>query len=152
MQSLDTHLGFIDVMARGYAARAVYVGAGELIYNQRTLYVPPGNADISRVAGVRYEVGFAALRDRSLHASFDIAPNLWGRFAVVYSDGAVLTATERGSQTEFRLWDERAFARGSLSYGVRYVNYGARFTDGNTADRNTGAIPFVRYAVRVGRR
>jgi hypothetical protein len=151
VQSLDTHLGFFDVMARGYVDRAVHVAVGELVYNQRTLYVPPGNADISRVAGVRYEVGVDVLPHHALHASFDIAPNLWGRFAVVAPDGAVATASERGSQTEFRLWYEHQLGHGSLSYGVWYVDYGARFIDGETADRNAGAIPFVRYAIRFGR-
>ncbi len=151
VQQLDTHLAFFDAMARGYVANLAWFGIGELAYNQRTLYAPEGYIDASRVAGVRFEMGADALGDRSLHASVAVAPNLNGTLTQIGPGGRQIGASERGSQTEFRIWRDRAFARGRFSYGVRYVNYVARFNDGALADRNTGVIPFVRYAVRFGR-
>jgi hypothetical protein len=134
-------------------------GVGETLYNQRTDYViysssqlVTGQYDASRVVGARYEiVGRKPLGTQSgVELSLSVNPSLHGRMGWTdYQTFAGRLATlqlppewERGSQVQLVAQVDRRAGAFGLRYGIRYLNYIARFDDGTLADRNTFIMPF----------
>ncbi|HTV72336.1 MAG TPA: hypothetical protein VME66_01340, partial [Candidatus Acidoferrales bacterium] len=60
------------------------------------------------------------------------------------------TVPERGSLIDMSALLERRFKHSSLSYGIRNINYSAKFQNGNLADRNVFLIPCINFAWRLG--
>jgi hypothetical protein len=154
-QTLTTNLAFFDGVATVDVLKGrMAFGAGELIYNQATLYQPPGFYVSSRVVGGRYEVSGLPLRDRRFRIALDFMPVLVADVAYRTKTNPTPYATtpERGSQFEARATYDVPRGKNVLRFGLRYINYVSTLIEkGVLADRNTGVIPSVGYYWRIGR-
>jgi hypothetical protein len=154
-QTLSTQLAFFDGVATvDVLYGRLAFGGGELIYNQATLYSPPGFYVSSRVVGGRYEVSGLPLPNRRLRITLDFMPVLGAGVAYRTQSQQVPYAStpEQGSQFEARATYDIPQGRNVLRFGLRYINYVSHFTaNGRLADRNTGVIPSVGYYWRFGR-
>jgi hypothetical protein len=129
--------------------------------------------DSSHVPGMRFEVlgNWPAGKNSWLSAGFAVTPSM---HAVVrtseWSQGWIspapplplpvpgrgpyrlgFNAPETGSQVDGSIAAGRRFGPYSIVYGLRYINYLARFNrDGSLADRNTLLLPFVGFERTLG--
>ncbi len=149
-----TKLSLLDGAVRYAIAPHAWAGIGETIFNQRTTY--PGNeTQASRVVGGRYELGATLWRSggRQLDAQVTATPSMHGAITDVFtfSVGPPLTATgsERASLVDAQAAWSATRGRSTLSAGIRWINYSARFGDGSTADQNRILTPFVGWATRI---
>lgn len=152
--SSTTNLAFFDGAFRVYVpGNRVYLGLGEIVYNQKTAY-STGQVNSSRVAGGRYELGALLMRDRRLRVELDFMPHISGTVEQKLSPapGAFLdlSVPESGSQFEGKL--EYCITHGAteLRYGLRYVNYVMAFPRGGVADHNAGVLPSVAFLWHIG--
>lgn len=114
------------------------LGVGETILNQRTEYPPHPYATASRVVGMRLVAGgaFYSRGNSALSGSFAVSPSMRG-----VQDGDF---GERASLVDTQLRWSTTNGPYRFSYGVRYVNYAAAYTDrSELADRNHLFMPFV---------
>jgi hypothetical protein len=173
----STTLSYLRASLRYYSANGrYYAGIGAVDINQRTLYVPTtttisgyvgtgSETDASHLAGARYEVGAAIpFRKMRVALNFSVVPNLQARLTQGLIGAAVpilntgvpftfdnsQTVPEHGSEVDMSVSLEHTFRHSVLGYGVRNINYSAKFPNGNLADRNVFLIPFVSLAWRVG--
>ena len=149
-----TRLSLLDGAIRYKVAPNVWAGIGETIFNQRTSY--PGNeTQASRVVGGRYEVGATLWQSggQRVEAQVTATPSMRGAITDVFSFsfGPPLTATgsERASLMDAQAAWSATRGRSTLSAGVRWINYSARFSNGATADQNRILTPFVGWATRI---
>jgi hypothetical protein len=159
----STRLSIINVIARYAPAGGAFVGVGQTIYNQLTTYpatfANPVVAQSSRVTGVRIEAGItrAAFATSRIEYVFAVNPGMRGiersaflaRFDVPQS-----AVPERAAQIDTTLRCVTPLLNGSLVYGLRYLNYAARYdvrsrANGTLADRNAGLLPLVGYQVTL---
>jgi hypothetical protein len=154
-QTLSTDLTFFDAVASVELLKTrLSLGAGELIYNQATLYEPPGFYVSSRVVGGRYELAGRPLPDRHFRLALDFMPSVGANVAYrTTTDSRPYASTpEHGSQFESLATYDVPRGKNVLRFGLRYINYVTHFTGtGQLADRNTGVIPSVGYYWRIGR-
>jgi hypothetical protein len=173
----STNLSYLRGSLRYYSANGrYYAGIGAVDINQRTLYVPTTTTlsgyvgtgtetDASHLAGARYEIGAAIpFRKTRVAVNFSVVPNLQAALTQALIGAAVpilntgvpftfdtsQTAPERGSEVDMSVSLEHTFRHSVLGYGVRNINYSAKFANGNLADRNVFLIPFVSLAWRLG--
>lgn len=126
--------------------------------------------DASRVPGMRFEVlsEWAAGKNGWLAVDIAVTPSM---HAVVHTNDEMHTTMvprppfgvfgsfkysyslpETGSQVDGSLTAGHRFGSYSLLFGVRYINYIARFDrTGTLADRNTLLLPFVGFERAIGR-
>lgn len=144
------------------------IGAGTTLVNQATFYYRPYvmvNEQSSRVAGFRFS---AAVRfENTLRASTELrvglSPSMHGLqyshfrypieicrpFPISGGPSAGCTALrgvndpELASLVDVRATRGQRFGRYTLRYGMRYINYSARFVNGAAADRERLIMPFV---------
>jgi hypothetical protein len=128
----------LAIDARG----TMWLGAGTTIINQRT---PLPNLDqvvASRLAGARFEAFYrrAYGANRFVEASLGGAPRLDGSDLFIYSDGsAAVVKPERAAEEDAMLAVGRTFRNAELLFGVRSINFAAKFlATGEAADRNNG--------------
>jgi hypothetical protein len=173
----STTLSYLRASLRYYTANGrYYAGIGVVDINQRTLYVPTTTTlsgyvgtgtetDASHLAGARYEVGASLpFRSTRVAVNFSAVPNLQatltqsliGAAVPILSPGVPFTfdastiSPEHGSEVDMSVTVEHRFRHSVLGYGLRNINYSAKFSNGNLADRNVFLIPFVSLAWRLG--
>ncbi|MEO6913446.1 MAG: hypothetical protein ABI182_05440 [Candidatus Baltobacteraceae bacterium] len=133
-------------------------GVGQTILNQRTLYPPSPIAQASRVVGARYvirSVLYSSLRER-LEATLAFNPSMRGVQYTIYPSGLglgpighptppfTLNDPESASMVDATLRWSIPRNRYTFSYGLRYINYVASYTnDHRLADRNHLFMPFM---------
>lgn len=165
----DIQLSYVSGVVRYWNRRRTFaVGVGETLYNQQTNYafgsyasVSNGQLDASRVAGAQFEAlgRIPAGGSDYVEISASVNPSLHGRMGWTNYEtvqGATNTfalppAWERGSEVLLGLERVHRFGRYEFSYGLRYLNYVARFDDGRLADRNTFLMPFAGISRALGR-
>jgi hypothetical protein len=171
-----TRLSILNATYRAALPSGWYAGAGETVYNQRSLYPPSRGAfyaagnqffpigttevQASRVAGMRYELGRdVQLGGNRLEVNAALNPRMHGITYTTLSTGAGQFATtstftdpESASQIDLmaRL-AHRVSKRGEVLFGLRYINYTARYdaAPGQLADRNTGFAPSLGYRLKI---
>jgi hypothetical protein len=123
-------------------ASRLFFGLGADVINQHT---PLPNLDqvvASRLAGVRYELGYRAPLGgpRFIEAQIGAAPALYGRDIYTYSIPApAVDEDERASEIDYSLAFGIHHERSELLLGLRAINFAAHFTaTGAPADRNAG--------------
>lgn len=164
MQSIALTYG--DITLRHWNKRQTFaVGFGETLYNQRTTFLDyqssrfkDSSVDTSRVAGARYEVlGRIALpAQNAIQLQFAVNPALHGGFidesqSTNLNLGRTFTFTrrpewEKASQVDADVRFTHSYGAYALSYGVRYLNYTAQFTQrpwAPFADANSLVMPYV---------
>jgi hypothetical protein len=172
-----TTLSYLRGALRYYTAnKRYYAGLGAVEIYQKTGYVPTTmtlsgyvgtgtETDSSHLTGARYELG-ADLPVRSSHLllNFSAVPNLRATLTqglignavpilyagVPYTFDSSETLPERGSLIDMSALLERRLKRSSFSYGLRNINYSAKFPNGHLADRNVFLIPCVNFAWHIG--
>lgn len=140
------------------------LGAGSTLVNQATYYGfrDPVNEQASRVAGFR--VSAAARLEQSLHADTEFrmafSPSMHGvqrsylrypafvcppTFSPIAACHVVtdVNDSELASLVDLQAARRQHFGRYALRYGIRYINYSARYPNGNAADRERLVMPFV---------
>lgn len=122
-------------------------GVGETILNQRTFYPPSPLVQASRVVGMRYSARaeLYEIPGERLDANLAVNPSLHG---IQYSMVPNLTVAdaERGSMVDASLRWTMPHDRYSFAYGIRYIDYSARYTaTGALADRNHFLMPFIAF-------
>jgi hypothetical protein len=147
------------------------IGAGSTLVNQSTYYsrFEPVSEQSSRVAGFRFSA--SARVENSLHASTDfsvaLSPSMHGiqrsylRFPAIactappFTFGGCRVITdandaELASFVDLQGSRTQHFGRYALRYGLRYINYSAKYPDGIAADRERLIMPFVgmEFAIR----
>ncbi|MBV8244465.1 MAG: hypothetical protein JOZ38_00940, partial [Candidatus Eremiobacteraeota bacterium] len=120
----------------------LWLGAGTFIVNQRTPLPNLNQVVSSRLAGGRYEF-IAHLPVQSSHFvefRFGAAPRLFGADHYLFSDGsAAVDRDEQASEVDMILAYGVRHAHSSLLFGLRSLDFAAKFTDtGELADRNQG--------------
>lgn len=144
------------------------IGAGTALVNQATFYsrFGPASEQSSRVAGLRLS---ARLRlENRLQSTTDFtmafSPSMHGlqhtflRFPafVCYPKQArcgpvwSVDDAELASLVDVQAARTRRFGRYALRYGVRYINYSARFPNGRPADRERLVMPFAGVVLSLG--
>ena len=176
----STRLGVLNVSLRQTLGSAFFIGVGETIYNQHTNYPRGFNIDgstqqYSRVVGLSYEIGQTIVlpHRQTLELRFGGDPVMHG---VQYSAASntfcslsrknskpncdtisyVSGVSERAAQLDIGARLTRRVGRGDAIFGVRYLNYTARYVtgtyfygDGQLADRNVGILPLIGYRLRL---
>jgi hypothetical protein len=147
------------------------IGAGTTLVNQATFYsrFDPVSEQSSRVAGFR--ISAQARVENTLNAATDISaafsPSMHGlqhsylRYATIVCPPPgptlihcrVITGaddSELASFVDLQASRAQRFGRYTLRYGLRYINYSAKYPDGIAADRERLIMPFVgmAYAIR----
>jgi hypothetical protein len=147
------------------------IGAGSTLVNQATFYsrFDPVTEQSSRVAGFR--VSAQARIEQSLLATTDISaafsPSMHGiqhsyfKFPLfichrtaphvaVCKGETDVDDSELASFVDLQALQSRRFGRYTLRYGLRYINYSAKYPDGIAADRERLIMPFVgmEFAIR----
>lgn len=155
-------LGYGDASLRFWdPSEHVAIGIGESLYVQRTTYALNSTVnynDASRVVGARYEVvGQQRLGQRlRFVTTAAVNPRLHAVLTRTF-DGRGSAgmfsppAAETGSQVDLGARIERSNGDGTVAFGVRYINYSARFDNGALADRNVFTMPFVSFGMKIGR-
>ena len=121
--------------------------------------------DSSRVVGTRYEIGatlwrkgsarldVAVAASPSMHARLDqwfsstdasAAPG-WAPLHVEFSHAV----PEQAGMADAQIRWSRVRGRATWSLGLRYVNFAAKFDNGNMADRNNLVLPFAGWSTRL---
>ncbi|GAC1409137.1 MAG: hypothetical protein NVSMB64_17840 [Candidatus Velthaea sp.] len=143
--------------------RRFSIGIGQTIYNQSTHYLDgpeiPGVGDTqySRITGAHYELGYRnAVRSGTIEATLSVAPLMRGTQYTQYDLATIATRVdpEQAGQIDTAVrFVHRISARGELMYGLRYLNYTARYAEpsGTLSDRNAGFFPTLGYRTRIGR-
>jgi|GEM_PF-6967971 len=157
-------IAYADATLRWWnRAHTFAAGIGDTLYNQRTVFAlsPSMGAyvrevDHSRVAGTRYEL--VARRPLSARNAFEASvamnPAMHGRFAYSqqYASGGLSggfsspPSWERAAQVDANARIVHRFGAYAISYGVRYLNYTAQFSDAfrsSFADANSLLMPYV---------
>lgn len=158
----DIKLGYGDVSVRLWdPSDHVAIGVGESLYVQRTRYMRSAildQYDSSRVTGGRYEIVGQQHLGQTMRFVTSLAVNprmhalLTSTFSGAGSAGAYSPPLpETGAQVDACARIERTNGNGTIAFGVRYINYSARFDDGRLADRNVFTMPFVAFGVKIGR-
>jgi hypothetical protein len=156
-RSLSTRLAFFDAVVRGYdPSRRFWIGAGEIVYNQSTYYLPFEDLSQSRVVGGRYELGSGLSRNpERIRFWVDFMPGMQGNVFQKYgssNDSFSRSYAEHATQFESQLAVNNTHGRVTLSYGVRYLNYVAKITRfDELADKNTGFLPYATFAYNFGK-
>jgi hypothetical protein len=140
------------------------IGAGSTLVNQATFYsrFDPVSEQSSRVAGFRFSV--QARIEQTLRGSTDfiaaLSPSMHGlqysylRFPAIictppppsFAGCRVVTAAddaELASFVDLQASRGQRFGHSTLHYGLRYINYSAKYPDGRAADRERLIMPFV---------
>jgi ribosomal protein L28 len=175
----STRLGMLNVSLR-QALGSIVIGVGETIYNQHTYYPREFNIDgstqqYSRVVGLSYEIGQTIVlpHRQTLELRLGGDPVMHG---VQYSAASntlcplsrkklkpncdtvsyVSGVSERAAQLDIGARLTRRVGRGDAIFGLRYLNYTARYVtgtyfygDGGLADRNVGILPLIGYRLRL---
>jgi hypothetical protein len=139
------------------------VGIGETIYNQGTHYLDGveiagvGETQFSRVVGANYELGYhVPIGAGRIEARFTYTPVMLGTQYTIYDVPTYFRRAdpERADQvdTEVR-YVRRVGQRSSVIFGLRYVNYTARYDEpnGGLSDRNVGLLPSFGYRFTLGK-
>ena len=157
-----TTLSLLNATARAFAPGGVfYAGVAETLYNQQTVGGPnanvqPNQTHASRVTGFRIEGGAVVplRRNDRLELNLAVNPKMHG---IVYTTYTYNDATYANAEsaTQLDVSARRVLQRGRVEfiYGVRYINYSARYEmagapyDGGLSDRNVGVLPLagIRY-------
>ena len=162
VQDETTQLSLLNASIRGIVpGDHAYVGIGETLYNQQTaggpFAVQPYQIHSSRVTGMRLEAGAMTRLRPNDRLQFDIAynPVMHGIVHTAYQEPLYLPITvndpEQATQIDIKLWRVISHGRGQFIYGLRYINFTARYVeartslDGSLADRNVGLLPLVGY-------
>jgi hypothetical protein len=176
-----TRLSILNASLRQYLSPALFVGIGQTIYNQRTYYDVSSQttrlrtlSQESRVTGLRFEAGLDHTFSPTTRARFVAAVNpvMHGvqystiattrRSCTVINDPTLpacptneLTDPERSAQADVSISFTRRLHSGELVYGLRYLDYVARYSaigtpaDGSLADRNVGFMPLIGYRIKL---
>lgn len=168
--AITTRLSLVNATYRHAFAGGWFAGAGQTVYNQWTSFDQPlPQMQSSRVTGFRLEAGrFVTLgRER---AEYDVAvnPRMHGvqyttfdrslavcRFvngnAVCVSASRPFVDPESAAQVDvLARFAHPLSAHGALLYGVRYLNYTARYDLSSAlADRNVGFAPVLGYRLKL---
>ncbi|MGB8266917.1 MAG: hypothetical protein WCE44_11370 [Candidatus Velthaea sp.] len=160
----STRLGAFDGTARVYdPLHRFSAGIGETLYTQATHYsdgveiLGVGETQSSRVVGAHYELGYHTGAGKGrLDAYAALAPVMRGTQFTAYDVPLyrVRVDPEVGDQVSFNVRWERALAkRSTLFFGLRYVNYTARYDEpsGTLSDRNVGLLPAIGMRWQIGR-
>lgn len=145
-------------------------GNGNFVYQRgfQTIAIDGDEAQYSRVTGLRFELGHGAeLGPEHLELSAAVNPHMHGvQFTRIPSFNSFCTGTfanrrctqiidtfadlENAAQVDLAArFTHRLSKHGALLYGLRYLNYSARYDDfpGQLADRNVGFAPQLGYRV-----
>jgi hypothetical protein len=163
----STRLSILNPAVRYALTAHTFVGVGQTIYNQATYYdgLDPLVAGItreqySRVTGIRYEAGqtFDLGSRTNVVVTAALNPAMQGLEYSVVSFGAgpqTLADPESATQIDASATIVHHLAHGDFFFGVRYLNYSARYRaagtpfDGKLSDRNVGLLPLAGYRVRL---
>jgi len=168
----STKVGYAFGTLRYYIPNSRWsVGAGAILYNQETVTkqtftgtcgpppcIPPSStiteSDRSRVGGLRYEIGYAvSLPDRrSLSLQIGVTPVMHATIHEALSSvQQTFDEPERASQVDGQLRYAVQTPGVTWAYGIRYINYVARFeSNGALSDRNTLIMPFAGVSLPLG--
>ncbi len=138
-------------------------GIGALFYNQSTHYLDPieirgtGETQYSRLSGITYAGGYRVpWRHGRFDATLAYAPALNGTQFTIYDHAQYRPRVdpERADQIDAAVRYTRTVGRcGELLFGLRYVNYTARYDarNGGLSDRNVGLLPVVGFRLAIAR-
>ena len=145
-QTLTATIGMFAATARVAVDphRKFWIGAGAELLGQRTPYFDLGRLYSSRLAGTRFEFDsvIPTSADRFFETDFGAVPALNGDVKLIqfFSNGTLYTL--RGSEHASMIDLAAAYGirRGRFEYlyGLRSLNFAAKFADGREADRNVG--------------
>jgi len=160
----STRLSILDGTFRVYDPLHRYsFGAGETLYNQATYYTNGieiegvGERQSSRVVGGHYELGYhIGIGKGHLDAFAALAPAMRGAQITLYDDPLYHGRydPEVADQLDLNVrWERQLSAHRSIFFGVRYVNYTARYDEhsGGLSDRNVGLLPAIGMHWQIGR-
>jgi hypothetical protein len=120
----------------------LFIGIGADVINQRTPLPNRNQVVASRLAGVRYETGFALpLGTRhSLEALVGGVPALYGTDIFTYSIvHPAVNAAEKAFEVDYSVAYGLQLRQSEVLVGVRVIDFAAHFTaTGLAADRNDG--------------
>ena len=145
-QSLTATIGLFAATAR-FAVdphRRFWIGAGTELLGQRTPYFDLGRLYSSRLAGTRFEVDslIPTSTDHFIETDFGAVPALNGDVDLIqfFSNGTryTLSGAERASMIDLAAAYGIRRGRFEYLYGLRSLNFAAKFADGREADRNVG--------------
>jgi hypothetical protein len=136
------------------------IGAGSTLVNQATFYsrFDPVSEQSSRVAGFR--ISAQARVENTLRATTDFtaafSPSMHGIQHSYFRFPAISCTPTKGCRTftsaddselasfvDLQAAHGRRFGHYTLRYGLRYINYSAKYPDGWAADRERLIMPFV---------
>ena len=121
-----------------------WVGAGSEVLSQVTPIAGLSKVDASRLAGTRLEIvgHFPTAPNRFIEAQVGATPDLNGLLVETRSlpNGAQSAASGAEVASLMDVSAAYGITRGNAEYrfGVRAINFAARFWDGREADRNVG--------------
>lgn len=143
------------------------IGAGSTLVNQATFYsrFDPVSEQSSRVAGLRVS---AQMRlENTLRGATDFtaafSPSMHGiqhsylRYPIVICPPTFTACSfvtnaddsELASLVDLQAARAQRFGRYALRYGLRYINYSAKYPDGRAADRERLIMPFVGFEFAI---
>ncbi|HKU68426.1 MAG TPA: hypothetical protein VJP85_11675, partial [Candidatus Baltobacteraceae bacterium] len=144
----DVALTYADATLRYWNARGTFaLGVGETLYDQRTrvlaaqdAFITETDTEMSRVVGTRYELaGHIRLNARDyVELLAGANPSMHGRFSFVeqtaFANGIVFRFTSRpewetATQVDAGVRLVHAFGPYAVSYGLRYLNYTASYSE-----------------------
>jgi len=179
--ALATRLSILNTTLRQFLTPSLFVGIGQTTYNQRTFYDAIAQTTLvrtlsqeSRVTGLRIEAGMDRPVSASTSARMVIAFNpvmhglqystvttrrrnctIVGTPGIPACPTREITDPERSAQADLSVSFTRRTHFGELVYGIRYLDYVARYSeagtpgDGALADRNVGIMPLLGLRVRL---
>jgi hypothetical protein len=167
-----TRLSIVNATYRHGLPGGWFAGIGTTVYNQNTTYaqgttpfVAGSPNEYSRITGLRLEAGqHIRLGRATLEYAAAVNPGMHG-IDTTRVPTSILSCTSTGctqvvntfvdpeTATQIDLMArvaQRMSKHGELLYGLRYINFTARYNDipGRLADRNVGFAPSLGYRVR----
>jgi hypothetical protein len=155
--SVTATIGLFTASARFRLDRnsRYWAGIGDEVLNQQTPFVGLGIVDASRLAGTRFELDgrFPISQSRFIETDFGAIPRLSGNATqlTVFANGlsSVLSGAETASMIDLGAAYGIRAGRIEYLYGLRAINFAAKFEDGREADRNVGVglTAEIRYSL-----
>ena len=157
-------LSYFAPSIRYHVTSRTWVGLGETIYNQQSMYQNTAYTELdrSRVVGLQYQVG--VIVHQTLRSSLELqlavnphmSANLGQQVTDFFGNGTVFvypwtSVPESGSQFDALVMNTVHYRRLELVYGLRVINLTMHFADGSLADQNRFTMPFIGFAAPIGK-
>ncbi len=159
---------FAGIGTTVYNQDTTYAQGVAIFYRRGTFFTPVAGSlrEFSRVAGLRLEAGqhirlgrmtieYAAAVNPAMHGidntrvpTPDVIFTATGGSQVIDTFADAETATQVDLMARIA---QRVSKRGEILYGLRYINFTARYSDfpGQLSDRNVGFAPSLGYRIKL---